>query len=113
MTQNDQRLTLKNLKVVIDALKKELQESKNHVVVLEKKLDNVTEEIKVMKQNKSSESNPYSCKCRSCSFSSISRKTLRSHIVENHAVKIDCKICDKKFKLNSDLEKHILQCHDS
>ena len=93
--------------------KKNYKRAKNHVVVLEKKLDNVTEEIKVMKQNKSSESNPYSHKCNSCSFSSISRKTLRSHIVENHAVKINCKIRDKNFKLKSDLEKHILQCHDS
>ena len=36
--------------------KKNYKRAKNHVVVLEKKLDNVTEEIKVMKQNKSSES---------------------------------------------------------
>ena len=114
MTPNNQRLTLKNLKAEINALKKEVIMNNKHISDMEIKLVKAEKEIKKLKESKNSQNNESNFKCASCSnFSTISRKALKLHIVEKHANKICCEMCDESFKRNSDLEEHIFDCHDS
>jgi KRAB domain-containing zinc finger protein len=46
-------------------------------------------------------------KCNKCEETFISKKTLKKHVVEVHPITLNCKICDRTFFKNHELEIHI------
>ena len=101
----------------MNGVKEELNLTKTELDVIKKELKNAKEEINchVVKEGSenclSSASNEFMCTF--CDKSCSSKKSLKTHIQDNHAPKIKCKSCDKVFGKNSDLEFHIKENHDS
>ena len=84
----------------LPALKKKINELQELVEKLLGKGDIQTDEVK-------------SIKCPKCEQTFACKKSLKSHLVDNHAFISKCKLCDKTFSKNCELEIHIKHEHES
>ena len=102
MTNKDQRITLKSLKIEIVTLQEELNSNKKHVAKIEKELKNAKEEIQELKGTKNKKEEEISA--LDCDRS---RKGFKCQKPKKFEHKIKCKLCDDAFDKNSELETHI------
>ena len=115
----EKTLTLRELNIKVDfqndriieleIIVNELTEFIKHKLVEDKKGDNLQEPAP---HSKTRESVHNKKKCQRCDFTCTSKSDMKKHNVDNHikVSSITCKICEKTFCKNNELELH-LQSH--
>ena len=100
------KMTVKSLGQELEIIKeqvKEIQLLKQRVSDLEKTVENLKSQGN--EPTKTEDDKP-AIKCKKCEQTFTSMKNLKKHMIESHPINLDCKLCDKTFQKNHELETY-------
>ena len=107
---------LNQLLVIVENLKKELNDTK---IFLNSKIEKLESDIKtnevgrkIISTRKNEKVRNLNKCCRKCEFIGDTNKEIKNHMINMHPQMFECNTCESSFSRRSDLEEHISATHE-